>query len=117
GGCPFQAARPTTGGRHVSQCLRAAGGGWPTSEDRLPADSVRRYMTADVVTAGRAMRLPELARRMVDAGVHRLVVTDDAGRPVGVVSAACLLAALASAETPGERGPSRREALELVAAG
>jgi CBS-domain-containing membrane protein len=104
GGCPFQATQPTTGGRHVSLCLRAAAGDWPTMEDRLPPDSVCRYMTTDVVTAGRRKKLPELARRMVEAGVHRLVILDEAGRPVGVVSGTCLLAALA-AESSLEEAP------------
>lgn len=106
GGCPFQATRPTNGGRHISLCMRTASGDWPTVEGRLPADSVHRYMTADVVTAGRGMKLPDLARRMVDAGVHRLVVTDEAGRPIGVVSGTCLMAALAAEGGRPEDEPS-----------
>jgi hypothetical protein len=82
GNCPFQDDGPTTGGRRVCSCLRS---------EASPADSVRPG-----VTAGARTRLPELARRMVDAGAHRLSITDDSGGPVGVVTCADLLAALAA---------------------
>jgi predicted transcriptional regulator len=41
----------------------------------------------------------DLARMMIDAHIHRLIVVDDAGRPAGVVSSTDLLAALAAAAT------------------
>lgn len=41
--------------------------------------------------------MSELARMMTDAHLHRLVVVDAQGRPVGIVSSTDVLAALASA--------------------
>jgi len=66
---------------------------WQQEEDE-PHDPVAAYMTADVVTANRATPLSELARMMVDAHIHRLIITDDAHRPVGVVTSTDILAAL-----------------------
>ena len=98
GECPFQAVTPTTAGRHVSLCLRPglSPADWQRLSLRLPADSVGNYATLDVVTVDPQTRLPDLARMMIDAGIHRVFVTDDAGRPVGVVSGTNLLAALAA---------------------
>jgi CBS domain-containing protein len=63
--------------------------------ERLPTDDVRHYMTEGPVTVEPSAPITELARTMVGACVHRLVVADADGRPVGVVSAADLIAALA----------------------
>jgi CBS-domain-containing membrane protein len=98
GCCPLQAAvRPTTGGRHTVLC--ALPGGLPGSPqqaiDNLPDGAVRRYMTRDVVTAGPEMRLSGLARMMIDAHIHRVIVLDSDRRPVGVVASTDLLVALA----------------------
>jgi CBS domain-containing protein len=110
GNCPFQDIQPTTGGRHVSICLRPgiSPADWQRLTQRLPADSVQRYLTADIVTVEPSVRLPELARMMMDAGIHRVFVTDDSGRPVGVVSSTDLLAALAA------EGRSQEEAASSV---
>ena len=61
----------------------------------LPPDAVSRYMTADVVTATPDTPVGQLARWMLEAHIHRVIVTDDAGRPVGVVSTTDILAAVA----------------------
>jgi CBS-domain-containing membrane protein len=52
-------------------------------------------MTADVVTVEPGLPIGELAQHMIDAGVHRVVVLDPEGRPVGVVCSTDVLAALA----------------------
>lgn len=98
GNCPHQSTQPTVEGRHVSVCLRPGiiAEEWQRLTQRLPGDSVRHYLTADVVTANPQTRLTDLARMMIDADVHRIFITDDAGRPVGVVSATDLVAALAA---------------------
>ena len=44
-------------------------------------------MTVPAVTVPLTSTLREAARRMRDASVHRLVVTDDAEQPIGVLSA------------------------------
>jgi CBS-domain-containing membrane protein len=61
----------------------------------LPPDPVSRYMTANPVTATPGTRLGELARLMVQAHVHRVIVADDGGRPVGIVSSTDVLTAVA----------------------
>jgi CBS domain-containing protein len=63
--------------------------------DDLPGDAVGRYMTTDIVTIGPQTPLPRLARMMLDAHIHRVIVVDDAQRPIGVVSSTDLVAALA----------------------
>lgn len=99
GSCPLQVGRPTTGGRHTTLCTRSSR--IPCDEreiERLPSDAVRRYMTADIVTAGPDTPLPRLSRMMIDAHVHRILVVDDERKPIGIVSSTDLLAALASEE-------------------
>ena len=72
---------------------------WEVVEfEALPPDAVSRYMTTDLVTARPGTRIGLLARWMLDAHVHRVIVTDDSARPVGVVSTTDVLAALAREE-------------------
>jgi CBS domain-containing protein len=66
----------------------------------LPRDEVCWYMSRDVVTVEPSVRVPDLARRMLDAHIHRAIVVDAAGRPVGIVSSTDILAAVAYAEEP-----------------
>jgi CBS-domain-containing membrane protein len=63
--------------------------------EELPRDEVRWYMTTDLVTADPGTALPELARRMLDSHIHRLVVVDGQRRPVGIVTSTDILAAVA----------------------
>jgi CBS domain-containing protein len=63
----------------------------------LPEDCVARYMTADVASVAPCTLLAEVARRMLDAGVHRLLVLDENRRPVGVVTGTDVLGAVAQA--------------------
>jgi CBS domain-containing protein len=105
GSCPLQDMRPTTGGRHTAVCLLPSGAvsDWQHIVKKLPTSGVRRYMTADVVTVGPQTPLPKLARTMIDAHIHRVIVVDDERRPVGVVSSTDLMAAMAYAD--GEQSP------------
>jgi CBS-domain-containing membrane protein len=73
--------------------------------DGLPPDPVSRYMTADPVTAKADMRVGELARLMLDAHVHRVIIADPAGRPVGIVSTTDVLAAVAREAAGTAKGP------------
>jgi CBS domain-containing protein len=97
GCCPLQAMRPTTVGRHTAVCLlpRSVLTDWQQVFEDVPAGVVRHYMTTDVVSALPQTPLPELARMMVDAHIHRIPVIDERGRPVGVVSSTDVLAAVA----------------------
>jgi predicted transcriptional regulator len=61
----------------------------------VPTDEVNRYMTTDVVTASPETLIGELAQTMLDAQIHRLIITDYSNRVVGVVSSTDILAALA----------------------
>jgi CBS domain-containing protein len=75
--------------------------------ERLPTDEVRRFMNPNPVTARRETPISVLARRMIDAHLHRIIVVDEDEKPIGVVSSSDLLEALAyaeksEAETPGE---------------
>lgn len=48
---------------------------------------VGELMSSPAITVLMTGSLRDAARKMVDSRVHRLVATDDAGRPVGVLSA------------------------------
>ena len=64
----------------------------------LPPDAVSRFMTPDVVTASPDAHIGKLSRWMLDAQIHRIVITDEQGKPVGVVSTTDVLAAVAREE-------------------
>jgi CBS-domain-containing membrane protein len=63
--------------------------------EQLPTENVGQFMTPDPVTVAVDTPLPELAQKMVDAHVHRIIVVDWCNRPVGVVSSTDILAAVA----------------------
>jgi CBS-domain-containing membrane protein len=65
----------------------------------LPPDPVSGYMTANPVTATPDTPVGALARRMLDAHVHRLIIVGPAGQPVGIVSTTDVLAAVAREAT------------------
>jgi CBS domain-containing membrane protein len=70
---------------------------WQVMElQAVPEDAVRNYMTADLVAARADMSLSELARCMLDAHIHRVIVVDDERRPIGVVSTTDILATVAA---------------------
>jgi CBS domain-containing protein len=66
----------------------------PEPED-LPDEEVGQHMTADVVTAPSHARIGELARKMIDAHIHRVFILDGQNRPAGVVTGTDILAAVA----------------------
>lgn len=61
----------------------------------LPNEEIRLYMTNDPVTAPATASVVQLARMMVDAGVHRVIITDSERRPTGMVSSTDILALVA----------------------
>jgi CBS-domain-containing membrane protein len=70
---------------------------WQLMElDQVPEDEVSRYMTTDVVATRPEAGIGEIARWMVDAHIHRVIILDSAQRPVGVVSSTDILAAVAT---------------------
>lgn len=71
---------------------------WQVVEpEELPADQVDRYMSRDPVMVLPDAPIGELARLMLDAHIHRVIVRDVCNRPVGIVSSTDILAAVASA--------------------
>jgi len=64
----------------------------------IPREEVRCHMTHDPVLVKPETRITHLARMMLDAHIHRVVVVDAARRPIGIVSSTDVLAAVAYAE-------------------
>jgi CBS domain-containing protein len=106
GSCPLQELRPMTGGRHTAVCRLREGvvSDWQEVSGGGHAGAVRRYMTADGGTVGAEAPLSALARAVVDAHVHRLIVLDEQSRPIGTVSCLDVLAALARCRADGAGG-------------
>jgi CBS domain-containing protein len=73
--------------------------------EALPHDAVGHYMTCDPVTVTSAVRIGDLAQKMLDAHIHRVIVVDKDGHPIGIVSSTDILAALAHAALAAEVGP------------
>jgi len=63
----------------------------------LDDDEVSRHMTTDIVTARSQMPIGDLAQRMLDAQIHRVIIVDAQDRAVGVVTGTDILAAVADA--------------------
>ena len=64
----------------------------------LPKDAVHNYMTRDPVTVSQTSSIGELARLMIDNHIHRVIVTEKTGKPIGIVSSTDVLAAVARAD-------------------
>ena len=91
---------PTTGRVRVPVCVCSD---WQMVERECrPADIVRHQMHTNVVLVRPELPITELARRMLVARAHRAVVVDEDNRPVGMVSATDVLAAVAFAGTGAE---------------
>jgi CBS domain-containing protein len=111
GVCPVQVERDGPAGENLIVCNQphCVLVGWQVVEvEKLPTDEVRRFMTPDPVTVQPATSVRTLARMMIDAHIHRVVVVDGARRPVGVVSSTDLLAILAYTDTEPEAEPRRK---------
>ncbi len=79
---------------------------WQTmAMDLIPEDEVGRYVTTDVVATCPEALIGEMARRMADAHIHRVIIVDRKGRPVGVVSNTDILAAVADGAAKERMGP------------
>jgi CBS-domain-containing membrane protein len=63
--------------------------------ESLPSDRVESYMTSDVVTAPPSTPIVRLARMMLDAHIHRIIVVDRQGKPMGIVTSTDILATVA----------------------
>jgi CBS domain-containing protein len=104
GSCPIQSVQPMTGGRHTPVCLLPHDVVADWQQVPPPASaSAGDYMTKDVVFVKPETSVTDLARRMIDAHIHRAVIADEAGKPVGIVSATDVLAAVAREEADAAR--------------
>jgi CBS domain-containing protein len=107
--------------------VRATGGDWPDRRlygnpgcahsawqmldiESIHDGEVARFMTVDPVTVPPNTPIGDLARFMVDAHIHRLVVVDDENRPQGIVSSTDILAAVARAAARPKPAPERKSA-------
>src|SRR6516162_6653785 len=102
GVCPIQVKQEEPGGEKLIVCSQphCVLVDWQVVEvEKLPTDEVRRFMTPDPVTARPATSIRILARMMIDAHIHRVIVVDEERRPIGVVSSTDLLATLAYSGT------------------
>lgn len=70
--------------------------------EEVPEDEVRQYMTTDLVAGTPDARLSQLARWMINAHIHRVVILDSQQRPVGMVTSSDILAAVAQGEADAD---------------
>jgi CBS domain-containing protein len=59
-----------------------------------PDQEIRHYMTTQPVTVSSKVSIGELAEKMVEAHIHRVLVVVDKDRPCGIVSSTDILAAV-----------------------
>ncbi len=98
GVCPIQVKRKGPGGEELLVCSQphCVLTDWQVVDvENLPTDEVRRFMTPDPVTARPDTSIRTLARHMIDAHIHRVIIVDEAQKPLGIVASTDLLAALA----------------------
>jgi predicted transcriptional regulator len=89
--------QPSAVGKTSIDCLCKA---WQIPEDAVEAGCrVEDVMTRDPVLVEPGTKIGDLARMMMDAHIHRLIVVDSVTkRPLGIVSSMDILAAVARAE-------------------
>ena len=73
------------------------------SVDDSPDNEIRHYMTVQPVAVGAATPIGELARKMVDAHIHRVLVVGEDNRPCGIVTSTDVMAAVARADQKASR--------------
>lgn len=76
----------------------------------LPEEAVCNHMTPDPVTVSADTPIGDLARMMLDAHIHRLIVVEKGRQPAGVVSATDILAAVAQVAAANRAVAAKRSA-------
>jgi CBS domain-containing protein len=81
---------------------------WQIPEDSIePCFRVVDFMTKDPVLVAPSTKIGELARMMMDAHIHRVIVIDNfTKKPIGIVSSIDILAAVARTEAARPEGVS-----------
>jgi len=100
GVCPLQCREKNARGSDMLVCREphAVLTDWQVVElEELPEVPVSHYMTGDPVLVDIDTPIQELAQKMVDAHIHRVVVVDAAERPIGIITGTDVLAAVAFA--------------------
>ena len=69
--------------------------------EAAPRDVVREHMTPNPVVVEPHTPIRDLARRMIDVHIHRVIVVDEFNRPKGIIASTDILAAIAYAEPAG----------------
>ena len=97
GVCPFQQKRTAPDGSASIVCGEpfCVPTDWQVVEmtDSAPS-AVRDFMTTDLVVANPGTSISEIAQKMVDAHIHRVIVVDGKHHPVGIVSSMDCMAAM-----------------------
>lgn len=104
GKCSMQGAKSLPAGTVVQACRAPdfVSAEWQMVElEILPVEDVRHYMTSGPVTADPLTPITAVAQAMTNACVQRVIVVEADHRPVGVVSATDLVAALAEVGDEG----------------
>jgi CBS domain-containing protein len=98
GACPVQGSKEGTGSEGLLICRepKSVLTDWQIVEmESLPEQEVGEFMTPDPVMTEPETSIRVLARMMIDAHIHRVIVVDAETKPIGIVSSTDLLAALA----------------------
>jgi CBS domain-containing protein len=98
GVCPIQTKKSGADGKETLICSQphCVLVDWQMVDvEHLPGGRLRQYMTPDPVTAMPSTSIRVLARMMIDAHIHRIIIVDEGQEPIGIVSSTDLLAALA----------------------
>ncbi len=77
------------------------------SVDDAPDNDIRHYMTAQLVTVAPTTPVGELAQKMVDAHIHRVLVVVERDRPRGIITSTDILAAVALAARKAALGTQK----------
>jgi CBS-domain-containing membrane protein len=73
------------------------------SVDDSPDNEIRHYMTVQPVTVLPTTPIGDLAQKMVDAHIHRVLVVGEHNRPCGIVASTDVVAAVARAAKKSSR--------------
>lgn len=112
GACPLQQEHTQHDGTKVTICAEpnCVPVDWQMVEfEALPDDDVRHYMTTCAVTAAPDATIIDLAQRMADWCVQRVIILDDDRRPLGIVSSSDLIVALSNVDAEPDESPVGHE--------
>jgi CBS domain-containing protein len=76
------------------------------SVDDAPDNEIRHYMTAQLVTVAPTTPIGDLAQKMIDAHIHRVLVVGH-DRPRGIITSTDILAAVALAARKAALGTEK----------